>query len=72
MFLCLSRIKTQLFQDGCKHLNLQSRLMAKKNLKGPLNSVLDPTELGSASMEPSHAVKESGSYDVWAAPDEQD
>lgn len=46
--------------------------MAKKNVKGPLNSVLDATEMGSASMDPSHAVKESGSYDVWESKGERD
>ncbi|THH09001.1 hypothetical protein EW145_g2321 [Phellinidium pouzarii] len=43
---------------------------------GPLNSIVDPTELnqGSAILEPSHAVKESGTYDVWmaAASDDED
>lgn len=39
--------------------------------RGPLmNTVLDPTELGSGSAiwELSEAVKRSGRYDPWAAP----
>ncbi|KAI5119464.1 hypothetical protein M0805_007198 [Coniferiporia weirii] len=47
----------------------KSRLLriGKRKRLGPFNSVVDPTELGqgSAILEPSHAVKESGKYDVW-------
>ena len=36
--------------------------------KGPLNSYVDPTEFGagSAILEVSEAVKNSGRYDAWA------
>lgn len=46
--------------------------IAKRKRRGLLNSVEDPTELGkgSALLDPSHAVKESGSYDVWASREE--
>ncbi|TDL27886.1 P60-like protein [Rickenella mellea] len=42
--------------------------MAKRKVRGPLNTVVDPTEQGSGSaiLDPSHAVMESGTYDVWA------
>ena len=41
--------------------------IAKKPRKGPFNSVLDPAEYesGSAIVELSKAVKESGKYNVW-------
>ncbi|KAH8112822.1 tumor suppressor protein Gltscr2 [Phellopilus nigrolimitatus] len=49
----------------------KSRLLriAKRKRLGPLNSIVDHTELGqgSAILEPSHAVKESGKYNVWTA-----
>jgi nucleolar protein 53 len=51
----------------------KSRLLrlAKRPRKGPFNSVMDPTEFGagSAVLELSEAVKESGKYDPWAAND---
>jgi nucleolar protein 53 len=51
----------------------KSRLLrlAKRPRKGPFNSVMDPTEFGagSAIIELSEAVKESGKYDPWAADD---
>jgi nucleolar protein 53 len=36
--------------------------------KGPLNTYIDPTEFGagSAILEVSEAVKNSGAYDAWA------
>ncbi|KAF7289443.1 Ribosome biogenesis protein NOP53 [Mycena chlorophos] len=42
--------------------------ISKRPRKGPFNSVVDPTEFGSgsASMELSAAVKQSGGYDAWA------
>lgn len=42
--------------------------MGKRKRLGPLGTVMDPTEVGSgsASFEPSHAVKQSGKYDVWS------
>ena len=48
--------------------------MAKRKRRGPLNSIEDSTELGkgSAMLDPSHAVKESGKYDVWGAKDEDE
>ena len=55
-----------------RHITLdeKNRLLAigKRKQHGPLNSFLDPTKLGngSASLAPSHAVKKSGAYDVWA------
>lgn len=33
MFYCSTRIKYQLFQDGCQHFRHQSYLIEKKNLK---------------------------------------
>lgn len=41
--------------------------MGKKLRKGPLNSYMDPTELGagSAMLEVSEAAKQSGSHDLW-------
>jgi nucleolar protein 53 len=54
----------------------KSRLLrtAKRLRKGPLNSYVDPTELGAGSvaMDVSEAVKNSGAYDVWLAQDEMD
>ncbi|KAF7309510.1 Ribosome biogenesis protein NOP53 [Mycena indigotica] len=43
--------------------------ISKRPRKGPLNSLVDPTEFGngSASLELSEAVKLSGGYDAWAA-----
>lgn len=48
--------------------------IGKRMRKGPLNSVIDPTEVGagSALMEVSEAVKNSGGYDVWGSGDETD
>ena len=42
--------------------------VGKRKRLGPFNSVQDPTKLGqgSALLNPSHAVKESGKYDVWS------
>lgn len=47
--------------------------IGKKKRLGPFNSVEDPTKLGqgSALLDPSHAVKESGKYDVWDADDSE-
>ena len=41
--------------------------MGRKNRRGPLNSIVDHDQVGegSALMEVSEAVKESGKYDVW-------
>jgi len=41
--------------------------IAKRSRKGPLDSVIDPSEYkaGHGSVELSTAVKESGSYDPW-------
>ena len=41
--------------------------MGKRNVKGPFNALVDPTQLGagSAMLEPTEAVKKSGTYDVW-------
>ncbi|KAK7031589.1 ribosome biogenesis protein NOP53 [Favolaschia claudopus] len=46
--------------------------ISKRPRKGPFNSVVDPTELGagSATMELSEAVKQSGGYDAWAPAEE--
>ncbi|KAG6828135.1 hypothetical protein H0H92_009089 [Tricholoma furcatifolium] len=46
--------------------------IGKRPRKGPLNSVIDPTEFGagSALLEVSEAVKNSGTYDVWMSPQE--
>jgi nucleolar protein 53 len=43
--------------------------IAKRKVKGPFNSYVDPMEAGSGSaiLEPSKAVKASGKYDVWTA-----
>ncbi|EIN14662.1 P60-like protein [Punctularia strigosozonata HHB-11173 SS5] len=45
---------------------------AKKLRKGPLNSYVDPTELGagSATIDVSEAVKNSGGYNVWETKEE--
>lgn len=42
--------------------------IGKRIRRGPLNSALDPTEFGagSAILEVSEAVKNSGGYDPWA------
>jgi len=42
--------------------------VGKRMRKGPLNNYIDPTEFGagSAILEVSEAVKNSGGYDVWA------
>ncbi|KAF8586908.1 P60-like protein [Ramaria rubella] len=42
--------------------------MGKRKVKGPFNTLVDPKELGagSAMLEPTEAVKNSGKYDVWA------
>jgi nucleolar protein 53 len=41
--------------------------MAKRKVRGPFHSLVDPAELGagSAMLEPTEAVKQSGTYDVW-------
>lgn len=41
--------------------------MGKRLRRGPLNSYVDPTELGSGSamLDVSEAVKKSGGYDIW-------
>jgi nucleolar protein 53 len=41
--------------------------MGKRNRRGPFNAVMDPTEFGagSAMLEVTEAVKESGKYDPW-------
>ncbi|KAJ7173719.1 ribosome biogenesis protein Nop53/GLTSCR2 [Mycena filopes] len=46
--------------------------ISKRPRKGPFNTVMDPTEFGagSASLELSEAVKNSGSYDAWAPEEE--
>ncbi|KAG5641248.1 hypothetical protein DXG03_005662 [Asterophora parasitica] len=48
--------------------------IAKRPRKGPFNSVIDPTEFGagSAIIELSEAVKNSGTYDAWAPPPPQE
>ncbi|KAH7911482.1 P60-like protein [Hygrophoropsis aurantiaca] len=42
--------------------------MAKRPVKGPFNTILDPTKFGagSAIIDVSNAVKNSGGYDAWA------
>lgn len=42
--------------------------IGKRLRKGPLNSVMDPTEFGagSALLEVSEAARASGGYDPWA------
>ena len=44
--------------------------IARKDRRGPLNSIVDPSQpgAGSALLEVSEAVKKSGQYDVWSAP----
>ncbi|KAF7357047.1 Ribosome biogenesis protein NOP53 [Mycena venus] len=46
--------------------------ISKRPRKGPFNSVVDPTEFGagSATLELSEAVKNSGAYDPWAPAEE--
>lgn len=41
--------------------------MGKRNVRGPFNAVMDPTEFGagSALLEVSEAAKASGTYNVW-------
>jgi len=43
--------------------------IGRRNVKGPFNALIDidPTEFGagSAILEPTEAVKKSGTYDVW-------
>ncbi|KAI9464053.1 tumor suppressor protein Gltscr2 [Lactarius psammicola] len=43
--------------------------IARKDRRGPLNSIVDPSQPGegSALLEVSEAVKKSGQYDVWSA-----
>ncbi|KAH9000566.1 tumor suppressor protein Gltscr2 [Lactarius hatsudake] len=43
--------------------------IARKDRRGPLNSIVDPSQpgAGSALLEVSEAVKNSGQYDVWSA-----
>ena len=42
--------------------------IARKDRRGPLNSIVDPSQpgAGSALLEVSEAVKKSGQYDVWS------
>ena len=42
--------------------------VGKRSVKGPFNALVDPTEFGagSAMLEPTEAVKKSGTYDIWA------
>ncbi|KAL4072336.1 P60-like protein [Scleroderma citrinum] len=42
--------------------------IAKKPRKGPFNAIMDPTEFGagSARIDVTHAVKNSGTHDLWA------
>jgi nucleolar protein 53 len=46
--------------------------IGKRKRTGPSNSAIDPTETGkgSALLETSEAVKQSGTYDVWMDVDE--
>ncbi|KAL4242802.1 Ribosome biogenesis protein NOP53 [Abortiporus biennis] len=48
--------------------------IGKKMRKGPFNGVIDPTEVGagSALLEVSEAVKNSGGYDVWGSPADEE
>lgn len=48
--------------------------MGKRMRRGPFNSVMDPTEFGNGSglLELSEAVKKSGTYDAWAAENEEE
>lgn len=48
--------------------------IAKRPRKGPLNSIMDPTEFaaGSAVVELSEAVKASGTYDAWTPEPEEE
>lgn len=48
--------------------------IGKRKRTGPFNAVVDPTQLGhgSAILEPSEAVKKSGTYDVWMSQDDED
>ncbi|KAH9990233.1 ribosome biogenesis protein Nop53/GLTSCR2 [Russula compacta] len=43
--------------------------IARKDRRGPLNSIVDPSQPGSGSalLEVSEAVKNSGQYDMWSA-----
>ncbi|KAI9513523.1 tumor suppressor protein Gltscr2 [Russula earlei] len=43
--------------------------IARKDRRGPLNSIVDPSQpgAGSALLEVSEAVKKSGKYDMWSA-----
>lgn len=43
--------------------------MGKRKVKGPFNAIVDPGKLGagSAMLEPTEAVKKSGTYNVWGA-----
>ncbi|KAI6100910.1 P60-like protein [Pisolithus croceorrhizus] len=49
------------------------RRLAHRPRKGPFNAVMDPTEFGagSAPVELSHAVRESGTRDLWVATAEE-
>jgi nucleolar protein 53 len=44
--------------------------IARKDHRGPLNSIMDPSQpgAGSALLEVSEAMKKSGQYNVWSAP----
>ncbi|KAF9495217.1 P60-like protein [Pleurotus eryngii] len=48
--------------------------MGKRMRRGPFNSVMDPTEFGNGSclLELSEAVKKSGTYDAWAAENDEE
>ncbi|KAH7928988.1 P60-like protein [Leucogyrophana mollusca] len=48
--------------------------MARRPQKGPLNAIMDPTEFGagSAIIDVSNAVKNSGGYDAWVPVEEED
>jgi nucleolar protein 53 len=43
--------------------------IARKDRRGPLNSIVDPLQPGegSALLEVSEAVKQCGQYDMWSA-----
>lgn len=60
--------KTKLTQEE------KARLLriGKRKVKGPFNSYVDPTQLGagSALLETTEAVKQSGTYDIWSDPSE--
>lgn len=64
----LPRATAQKRKSGVSYEDKSRLLRAGKRLRrGPLNSYVDPTELGqgSASTEVSNAAKKSGGYDAW-------